>query len=248
MAGSLSAPMSVLSHPRQCTEHAIAAGKALSTTSLAAVVHARRACASARSPRTWPSRGLLSPPARRQPIIYHALALGEAGPGALLAAEAPRSPRWRGSLSGSASRSRSRNWRRCSQVGDPLGDPAHAPRAPAASTRRRSPSARSWPRARGRRHRHTGLGALCAPVVEAQRLSPARQSRRPATARGRAGRRPARLDLHLPPGRGTLPWDGWRRLAASGRRWCSRSIRHRAPVGEPPPLRRGAADALALPS
>ncbi len=51
---------------------------------------------------------------------------------------------------------------------------------------------------------------------------------------------PLRLDLHLPPGRGTVPWNALRPLSlASGRRSCSRSIRRarRRPTSSMRPLR-----------
>ena len=60
-----------------------------------------------------------------------------------------------------------------------------------------------------------------------QRLPPPRQPRRPAAAaEQRPGVDPLRLDLHLPPGRGTINWFRVVRCSPRPRRrWCSRSTR-----------------------
>ena len=106
-----------------------------------------------------------------------------------------------------------------------------------ASTRRRSRSAstsgtRTW----SPTSRHTGLEALCAPVIElasvvhlhdnlgARRRHPGRE----------LGVDPLRLDLHLPPGRGTLPWDRVATMLAATEAPLVLEVHppYRAPVGE----------------
>jgi sugar phosphate isomerase/epimerase len=68
--------------------------------------------------------------------------------------------------------------------------------------------------------RHTSLERLVEPVMDAVTLIHAHDNygaRRDPAPRGALGVDPLRLDLHLPPGRGTLPWaDVAQRVMRSG--------------------------------
>jgi sugar phosphate isomerase/epimerase len=166
-----SPPVSVLSDPRQCTAHAMAAAAALSTTSLDAVLHApsglRVGCKSA----DLAFEGLLFYAAElgASQVVYHALALGEGpAPGAVLAAEA----RSLAALAAVAER-----------IGVTIAIENLAPLFPGPETVSATPIMLRGLLRRigspavaicldvGHAHvvadlRHTGLEALCAPVVE----------------------------------------------------------------------------------
>ena len=84
--------------------------------------------------------------------------------------------------------------------------------------------------------RHTGLEALCEPVLELASVFHVHDNlgarRRPS---GRElGVDPLRLDLHLPPGRGTLPWDRVTPMLAQSEAPLLLEIHppYRAPIGE----------------
>ena len=236
-----SPPISVLSRPRQCTQHAMATGEALSTTALAAVVHAPSDLRVGTKSADVAFEGLLSYAAEvgASQIVYHALALGEGpGPGAVLAAEA----RSLAALATVAER-----------IGVTIALENLAPLFPGPETLSATPIMLRGLLRRinspavaicldvGHAHvvadiRHTGLEALCAPVIElasvvhlhdnlgARRRHPGRE----------LGVDPLRLDLHLPPGRGTLPWDRVATMLAATEAPLVLEVHppYRAPVGE----------------
>jgi sugar phosphate isomerase/epimerase len=236
-----SPPISVLSHPRQCTEHAIAAGKALSTTSLAAVLHAPSGLRVGSQSADLAFEGLLSYAAElgASQIVYHALALGEGpGPSAVLAAEA---------------RSLAALARVAERIGVTIAIENLAPLFPGPETlsatplmlrgllRRINSPAVTVCLDLGHAHvvadtRHTGLEALCAPVVELASVFHVHDNL--GARRRHAGRElgvdPLRLDLHLPPGRGTLPWDRVATMLAASEAPLVLEVHppYRAPVGE----------------
>ena len=88
--------------------------------------------------------------------------------------------------------------------------PAHAPRPGAAD---RLAGGRALPRPRPRPRladlRHTTVELLCEPVLDRSAVFHLHDNlgARRRTAGDELGVDPLRLDLHLPPGRGTLPWE-----------------------------------------
>jgi sugar phosphate isomerase/epimerase len=236
-----SPPPFVLRDPRQCTAHAMAAASALSTTSLEAVLHAPSELRAGTKSADLAFEGLLSYAAElgASQVVYHALALGEGpGPSAVLAAEAR-------SLAGLASIAE--------RVGVMIAIENLAPLYPEPETLSATPimlrglllrigsPAISICLDLGHAHviadlRHTGLEALCDPVLELVSVFHLHDNL--GARRRRPGRElgvdPLRLDLHLPPGRGTLPWDRVAPMLAAGEAPLVLEIHppYRAPVGE----------------
>ncbi len=209
-----SPPASVLVDPRSATRHAAAAGAALATTGLAAVVHAPGGLRAGSRAGDRAFEGLLSYAAEigAAQIVYHALALPE-GPAteADLAAEA----RSLADLAQAAER-----------LEVTIAIENLAPLYPGPETLSAIPLSLRALALRigsarvklcldlGHAHviadlRHTGVDRLCEPVLDLVSVFHAHDNlgarRRPAGEE--LGVDPLRLDLHLPPGRGTLPWD-----------------------------------------
>jgi sugar phosphate isomerase/epimerase len=236
-----SPPVSVLSVPRQCTAHAMAAAGALSATSLAAVLHAPSDLRVGTRSADLAFEGLLSYAAElgARQIVYHALALGEGPePGAELAAEA----RALAALATVAER-----------IGVTIAIENLAPLFPGPETLSATPLMLRGLVRRigspaiaicldvGHAHvvantRHTGLEALCGPAIELTSLVHVHDNL--GARRRRPGRElgidPLRLDLHLPPGRGNLPWDRVAPLLAATDAPLILEVHppYRAPVGE----------------
>ena len=180
-----SPPVSVLSDPRQCTAHGVAAATALATTSLQAVLHAPAGLRAGTKPADVAFEGMLSYAAEvgASQVVYHALGLPEGiGPSAELAAEAR-------SLAAHASTAERLGLTIAIEnlaplypgPGDPLGDPDHAPRA-GPSNRLALGRDLPRPRPRARRRRsppHRSGGALRPGARAGQPLSRPRQPRRP---------------------------------------------------------------------
>ena len=236
-----SPPVSVLSDPRQCTAHGVAAATALATTSLQAVIHAPAGLRAGTKPADVAFEGMLSYAAEvgASQVVYHALGLPEGiGPSAELAAEAR-------SLAAHASTAE--------RLGLTIAIENLAPLYPGPETLSATPIMLRGLVRRigspsvaicldlGHAHvvadlRHTGLEALCDPVLELTSIFHVHDNlgarRRPS---GRElGVDPLRLDLHLPPGRGTLPWDRVTPMLAQSEAPLLLEIHppYRAPIGE----------------
>ncbi len=209
-----SPPVSVLSDPRQCRTHGVAIAAALATTSLKAVLHAPSGLRAGTREADVAFEGMLSHAAEvgASQVVYHALALPDGtGPSAALAAEAR-------SLAVHASTAE--------RLGVTIAIENLAPLYPGPETLSAIPILLRGLARRigspsiaicldlGHAHvvadlRHTGLEALCDPVLELTSLFHVHDNL--GARRRRAGRElgvdPLRLDLHLPPGRGTVPWE-----------------------------------------
>lgn len=239
-----SPPASVLRDPRLCTAHSRAARAALETTGLEAVIHAPGDLRAGTPAGDRALEGLLSYAAEvgASQVVYHALAL-------------PDAPR-----SGDAQRFEARALVALAAVAErleltiaienlcPLYPGSELLSATPATLRdlaRRIGSAGIRLCADiGHAHvtadlRHTSVERLIEPVLDSVSVFHvhdnlgARRRRRPEAERGVD---PLRLDLHLPPGRGTAPWDRLAPLLAG----------HRAPlVLEVHPPYRPRASALA---
>jgi sugar phosphate isomerase/epimerase len=206
-------PISVLTDPRACRRHAGALGAALSQTSLRAVLHAPGGMRLGHSPHRA-FDGLLSYAAEVgvEQVVYHALAFpDEAGNGDAAETEA----RGLALLARAAERLALR-----------VAIENLAPVYPGPETISASPlSVRSLARRVdspalrmcldvGHAHviadaHHTWVESICEPVLDTVGLFHIHDNlgaRRTRTGK-ELGVDPLRLDLHLPPGRGTLPWE-----------------------------------------
>jgi sugar phosphate isomerase/epimerase len=210
-------PLSVLRNPRACIEHAAATHASLATTGLGSVIHAPSGLRAGTRAGDRGFEGLLSYAAEvgAAQVVYHALALPE-GPGseATLAAEAS-------SLAGHASLAERLEVTIAIENLAPLypgPDPLSAsPLALRGLARRIGSQRLSLCLDVGHAHviadqRHTWAEQLCEPALDLVSLFHVHDNlgaRRQRTG-AELGVDPLRLDLHLPPGRGTLDW---RRLA-----------------------------------
>jgi len=221
-------PASVLRDPRLCTKHAIALHAALATTDLALIVHAPAGLRVGSPDGDRAMDGLIGYAAElgAPQIVYHALALPDEP-----ASEYPLRFEVR-ALSRAARRAADLNLR--------IAVENLAPLYPGPETLSASPMS-----LRGLSHRlesdgigvcldlghahivaelrHTSLEQLVEPVLDVVTLFHAHDNfgARRAHEHGDAlGVDPLRLDLHLPPGRGSLPWHAIGPLIS----------RHRAPV------------------
>ena len=218
-----SPPPSVLRDRQFCARHARAVAEALGTTSLGAILHAPGGAA-ARRPRRRPR--LRGPALLRGRGRRRADRLPRHGPARFARKRGRAGGRgtfsrrpWSRWPSGSRSRSRSRTWR---------------PSTPAPRRSRRSRSRFGPWRSESAQTdlglcldvghaqisadlRHTGVEQLCEPVLDLVTVFHLHDNlgARWTAAGDELGVDPLRLDLHLPPGRGTLPWD---RIAPAARR------------------------------
>lgn len=209
-----SPPPSVLTEPRLVTRHAAAAGRALATTGLRAVVHAPANMLAGTGEGDRALEGLLSYAAEigAEQIVYHALALPDASGNEF------------------ATRAEETSLRRLAGVAERLevllALENLAPLYPGPESLSASPlTVRTLarridsPAVRvcldvGHAHviadlRHTWVDGLCEPALDFASLFHVHDNlgaRWQATGE-ELGVDPLRLDLHLPPGRGTLPWD-----------------------------------------
>ena len=236
-----SPPASVLTDPRQCAAHGMATAAALGTTSLEAVLHARSELRAGSRAGDRAFEGMLSYAAEvgARQIVYHALALPEGeGANTALAAEA---------------RSLAVHAITAERLGVTIAIENLAPVYPGPETlsatpimlrglvRRIGSPAVAICLDLGHAHviadlRHTGLEALCEPAVELTsvfHLHDNLGARRRHSGR-ELGVDPLRLDLHLPPGRGTLPWARVAPLVAGRDAPLVLEVHppYRAPVGE----------------
>lgn len=219
-----SPPLSVLTDPRQATAHARAAGRALATTELKAVVHAPSDLRAGARAGDRAFEGLLSYAAETgaAQIVYHALALPERpGTEAALAAEAR-------SLAALAALAERLELTIAIENLAPLYPGPETLSANPLSLRnlalRIGSPALSLCLDLGHAHviadlRHTGLERLCTPVLD--QVSVFHVHDNLGARRRRNGEElgidPLRLDLHLPPGRGTLPWQRVRAMLVAAR-------------------------------
>ena len=238
-------PPSVLRDPRNCTRHAAALAEALVTTGLGCVVHAPNGIRAGTRDGDRAFEGLLSYAAEvgGEFVVYHAMAL-------------PDAPESEDALRSEA-RSLAALARRAERLEVTIAIENLAPLYPGLETLSANPmSLRSLAQRIssdrlglcldiGHAHvtaelRRTSIERLCEPVLDVTRLFHVHDNlgaRRPGGPLA-AGVDPLRLDLHLPPGRGTLPWERLSRSLAP----------HRAPLVMEihPPFRPRAAEALGL--
>jgi sugar phosphate isomerase/epimerase len=214
-------PMAVLSNPRLCTRHAASARAALATTDLKAVLHAPAGLRVGRAGADRAFEGLLSYAAEAgaSHVVYHAMALpDDPATSTALATEAR-------SLEALASFAE--------RLEVTIALENLAPLYPGPETLSSNPLALRGLAQRigsarvtlcldlGHAHviadrRHTGVEHLCEPVLDHVSLFHVHDNfgaRRRRTGE-ELGVDPLRLDLHLPPGRGTLPWTRLRPLLA----------------------------------
>ena len=220
-------PPSVLGVARLTTTHALAAAAALSTTSLRAVVHAPSSLRAGTREGDRAFEGVLSYAAEvgAAYVVYHALALpeGRASEPALVA----------------EARSLERHARVAERLEVGIAIENLAPLFPGPESlsanpillrglvRRLGSPAITICLDLGHAHiaadlRNTSVELLCEPVLDQVGVFHVHDNlgaRRRASGE-KLGVDPLRLDLHLPPGRGTLPWG----------RIASRISGHRAPV------------------
>lgn len=222
-----SPPASVLKVARLTTEHAVAAATALATTTLRAVLHAPTGLRAGTREGDRAFEGLLSYGAEigAAAVVYHALAVPEGRESeSALVAEA---------------RSLTRHARVAEQLDLTIAVENLAPLYPGPETLSANPAllrglvrrigspAVSICLDLGHAHiaadlRNTSVELLCEPVIDLVSVFHVHDNlgaRRRTTA-DKLGVDPLRLDLHLPPGRGTLPWG----------RIAPRVAAHRAPV------------------
>jgi sugar phosphate isomerase/epimerase len=210
-------PVGVLADPRLCTRHAVAARLSLATTELSAIVHAPAGLRAGSGPGDRAFMGLLSYAAEigASQVVYHAMALPE-GP----ASEEPLAAEER-SLASLASVAQ--------RLDVTIALENLAPLYPGPETLSANPlTLRGLARRIGSEHvalcldvghahviadgRHTWVEHLCKPALDLASVIHVHDNfgaRRQPTGE-ELGVDPVRLDLHLPPGRGTL---GWKRLA-----------------------------------
>jgi sugar phosphate isomerase/epimerase len=207
-------PISVLSDPRLCTRHAIALHEALATTGLAPLLHAPAGLRIGTAPGDRAMDGLIDYAAEigASQIVYHALAL-------------PDEPESEDTLRFEV-RSLGRAARRAADLNLRVAVENLAPLYPGAETLSANPMS-----LRGLAHRldsdgigicldlghahvlaelrRTALERLIEPVLDVVTLFHAHDNfgaRRGDDRSDALGVDPLRLDLHLPPGRGSLPW------------------------------------------
>ena len=209
-----SPPTSILTVARLTTTHAVAAAAALATTSLSAVVHAPPGLRAGTRDGDRAFEGLLSYAAEvgASQVVYHALALpeGRASEPALVAEAS--------SLSRHAGLAERLELRIAIENLAPLyPGPEMLSANPAmlrGLARRIGSPAITICLDLGHAHisadlRNTSVDLLCEPVLDRVSVFHLHDN---LGARRRAGGEelgvdPLRLDLHLPPGRGTLPWQ-----------------------------------------
>jgi sugar phosphate isomerase/epimerase len=214
-------PVAVLANPRLCTRHAASARATLATTGLGAVLHAPAGLRVGRPGGDRAFEGLLSYAAEAgaTQVVYHAMGLPESSATtAPLAAEA----RSLAALASFAERL---------EVTIALEN--LAPLYPGPETLSSNPlSLRGLAQSIGSERlalcldvghahvvadqRHTGVERLCEPVLDLVSVFHVHDNfgaRRRRTGE-ELGVDPLRLDLHLPPGRGTLPWRRVGRMLA----------------------------------
>ncbi len=221
-------PDSVLSDTRLCTQHAIALGQALATTGLGAILHAPAGLRIGTPHGDRAMDGLIDYAAEvgAAQIVYHALALPD---------EPESEDRLRFEV-----RSLGRAARRAEDLNLRVAVENLAPLYPGIETLSSNPMS-----LRGLAHRldsegigvcldlghahvvaelrRTSLERFIEPVLDAVTLFHAHDNfgaRRGDGDGDALGVDPLRLDLHLPPGRGTLPWHAIGPLISA----------HRAPV------------------
>lgn len=208
-----SPPTSMLAVARLNTAHAVAAASALATTSLGAVVHAPSDLRAGTKEGDRAFEGLLSYAAEvgASQVVYHALALpeGRASEPALVA----------------EARSLSRHAGLAERLELKIALENLAPLYPGPETLSANPSLLRGLARRigspavsicldlGHAHisadlRNTSVELLCEPVLDRVSVFHLHDNlgARRRTAGDELGVDPLRLDLHLPPGRGTLPW------------------------------------------
>lgn len=214
-------PVTVLANPRLCMRHAAGARAALATTGLRAILHAPAGLRAGRTGGDRAFEGLLAYAAETgaSQVVYHAMALPEdPATSTALAAEAR-------SLEALASFAE--------RLEVTIALENLAPLYPGPETVSSNPLVLRGLAQRigservtlcldlGHAHVvadrcHTGVERLCEPVVDHVSLFHVHDNF--GARRGRTGEErgvdPLRLDLHLPPGRGTLPWKRLRRLLA----------------------------------
>ena len=207
-------PVAVLANPRLCTRHAAGARAALATTGLAAILHAPAGLRAGRPGGDRAFEGLLSYAAEAgaSQVVYHAMALPESpSAGPALAAEA---------------RSLAALAKFAERLDVTIALENLAPLYPGPETLSANPlTLRALVQSIGSERvalcldvghahviadrRHTGVEHLCRPVldlVSAFHVHDNFGARKRRTGE-ELGVDPLRLDLHLSPGRGTLPWQ-----------------------------------------
>ena len=226
-------PPSVLSDSRQCMPHATALAAALATTGLMPVVHAAQDLRVGAREADRAAEGLLGlrgrdrRHSRRLPRLRSAGRPGERGRAAV-----------RGSLAGCSVAARRAAWSHdrgrepgagLPRAGAAVGEPDVLRGRVNRIGSERIGSCLDV----GHAHivaelRRTTLEALIEPVLDTVTLFHAHDNlgARWQPVGAESGVDPLRLDLHLPPGRGTLPWERVApRLAATRLPSCSRCIR-----------------------
>jgi sugar phosphate isomerase/epimerase len=207
-------PLSVLSDPRLCTKHAIAVHEALATTGLAPVLHAPAELRLGTAEGDRAMDGLIDHAAEigAGQIVYHALALPDEP-----ASEDRRRFEVR-ALARAARRSADLNLRIAVENLAPLYPGPDALSANPMSLRglvnRLDSDGVGICLDVGHAHivaelRRTSLDRFIEPVLDAVTLFHAHDNfgaRRGDAHTDALGVDPLRLDLHLPPGRGSLPW------------------------------------------
>lgn len=234
-------PPSMLRDAHACTRHAAALGESLATTQLGCVIHAPSGLRAGTRAGDRAFEGMLAYAAEvgAQFVVYHARAL-------------PDMPENEDLLRFEA-RSLEALARRAERLEVTIAIENLAPLYPGPETLSANPMSLRGLASRissdrlglcldlGHAHitaelRRTSIERLCEPVLDVTRLFHVHDNlgaRRPGGPLA-AGVDPLRLDLHLPPGRGTLPWE----------RLAPRLAAHRAPLMMEihPPYRPRAAD------
>ncbi len=237
-------PASVLADPRACTRHGGALGEALATTGLGCVVHSPQGLRAGSRDGDRAFEGLLGYAAEigAEFVVYHALALPDAPAG---------EDRLR-----CESRSLTALAGRAERLGVTIAIENLAPVYPGPEMLSANPMSLRGLANRigsdrvglcldlGHAHvtadqRRTSIERLVEPVLDVTCMFHLHDNLGARRAGGPTalGVDPLKLDLHLPPGRGTLPWE----------RLASRLAAHRAPLVLEihPPFRPRAAEALA---
>jgi sugar phosphate isomerase/epimerase len=222
-----SPPMSVLTVARLTTQHAVAAAAALGTTSLRSVLHAPSSLRAGTREHDRAFEGVLSYAAEigATGVVYHALALPEGRESEpALVAEA---------------RSLTRHAKVAERLDLTIAIENLAPLYPGPETLSANPALLRGLARRvgspaisvcldlGHAHiaadlRNTSVELLCEPVLDLVSVFHIHDNlgARRRQSGEKLGVDPLRLDLHLPPGRGTLPWG----------RIAPRLAQHRAPL------------------